>query len=130
MWSTNFQEGPLSQPLLKTLRYTYPLLFALAALNAAAAAILGDLGGVSTALCLCVCAAGLLVEVKEQQYLLLGQRILARMATQPVISTVQAARAVSCSIRVAEIVFDRLTADGLVACRELHVGLRMYTLVD
>ena len=97
-------------------------------MNAATASLQGDLGGVSTALCLCVCAAGLFVEAKEQQDLQLGQRILARMAIHPEITAVQTAHAVSCSTCAAEISLERLAAEGFVTSREVHPGVREYSL--
>ncbi|MFD3724092.1 MarR family transcriptional regulator [Streptomyces sp. NPDC058671] len=98
-------------------------------MNAATASMQGDLVGISTSLCLCVCAAGLFVEAKEQQALHLGQRILARVATHPEITAVQTARAVSCSTRTAEISLERLAAEGFVTSREVHPGVREYSLL-
>ncbi|MEU2232613.1 hypothetical protein [Streptomyces vietnamensis] len=97
-------------------------------MNAATVSLQGDLGGVSTAICLCVCAASLFVEVKDRQDLLLGQWILARVATHLETTAVQVARTANCSTSAAEIILERLAVEGFVASRDLHAGVRRYSL--
>ena len=81
----------LSPPLLESLRSASPLLLALGTVNTVVSSLQGNLGGDSTALCLCVRVVGLFVEDKGQQDLLIGQWILVRVAVRSEATAVQVA---------------------------------------
>ncbi|MFD6076757.1 MarR family transcriptional regulator [Streptomyces hydrogenans] len=111
-----------------SLRYVAPVLFAIGAMNTFTASLQGDLVSISTALCLCLCAAGLFVASQKQRDLLLGQKILAWVANHPEVTAGQVARAVSCSTPTAQVGLERLTNEGFLSHRELHGGVRRYSL--
>ncbi|MGW7725921.1 winged helix-turn-helix transcriptional regulator [Streptomyces canus] len=73
-----------------------------------------DYGAFSTALCLCVCAAGLFGEDLVQPGYRRDRVVLAHIATHPGAATRQVARAVGASERVVARNLDRLTDDGLL----------------
>ncbi|MFB7938271.1 MarR family transcriptional regulator [Streptomyces sp. NPDC056049] len=98
-------------------------------MNAATASLQGDLVGVSTALCLCLCTAGLFVASRKQQDLLLSQKILVWVGNHPEVTAGQVARAVGCSSPTARVGLDRLTKEGFLSRRQLHGGVRRYSLV-
>ncbi|MFF0482711.1 MarR family transcriptional regulator [Streptomyces sp. NPDC004435] len=97
-------------------------------MNAVTASLQDDLVSVSTALCLCLCAAGLFVNAQKQQALQLGQKILAWVANHPEATAGQVARAVGRSTPTAQVGLDRLTKEGFLSRRELHGGVRRYSL--
>ncbi|MEV6052831.1 winged helix-turn-helix domain-containing protein [Streptomyces sp. NPDC052107] len=73
-----------------------------------------DYASLSTALCLCVCAAGLFGEDLLQRGYHRDREVLAHVAGHPGAATRQIARAVGASERVVARNLDRLTADGLL----------------
>lgn len=95
-------------------RFTAPVLFALGVLNAWAGQRVGDYGSVSTALCLCVCAAGLFGENQLQRGYRRDRVVLGYVAVHPGATTWQVAQAVDAPVRVVIRNLDRLTDDGLL----------------
>ncbi|AWN30069.1 hypothetical protein DKG71_31385 [Streptomyces sp. NEAU-S7GS2] len=87
---------------------------ALGALNAWTAQQRDDYGALSTAPCLCVCAAGLFGEDLVQRGYRRDREVLAHIAVHPGAATRHAARAVGASERVVARNLDRLAADGLL----------------
>ncbi|MGW0998373.1 winged helix-turn-helix transcriptional regulator [Streptomyces sp. NPDC002523] len=73
-----------------------------------------DYGSLSTALCLCVCAAGLFGEDLLQRGYRRDREVIAHVAKHPGSSTSHVARAVGVSERAVAQNLDRLTADGLL----------------
>ncbi|MFI5796333.1 MarR family transcriptional regulator [Streptomyces sp. NPDC051677] len=105
---------------------------ALGDLNAWTAQERGDYCALSTALCLCVCAAGLLGEDLLQRGYRRDRVVLAHIATHPGAATQQVTRAVGASERVVSRKLDRLTGDGLLVL-VIGVeapGLRSYQLAS
>ena len=86
---------PLPKAALRSARFTSPILLALGAMNAWTAQTNADYAALSTALCLCVCAAGLFGEDLVQR----GHRqdlvVPAHIAAHPVDEARGIARAVS-----------------------------------
>ncbi|WP_343034447.1 winged helix-turn-helix domain-containing protein [Streptomyces sp. 769] len=101
-------------PTLRSARFTAPTLLALGALNAWTAQEREDYGAFSTALCLCVCAAGLFGEDLLLRDRRRDRAVLAHIATHPGAATRHIARAVGASERVVARNLDRLTDDGLL----------------
>ncbi|WP_227026006.1 winged helix-turn-helix domain-containing protein [Streptomyces fodineus] len=91
-----------------------------------------DYGSLSTALCLCVCAAGLFGEDLLQSGYRRDREVLAHIAGRPGATTRQVARAVGVSERVAARNLDRLTDDGLLVLIADGVppALRSYRLAS
>ncbi|WP_327416452.1 MarR family transcriptional regulator [Streptomyces sp. NBC_01233] len=114
--------------LLRSLRFTTPVLFALGALNAVTAQMQDDRGALATALCLCVCAGGLFVEDRLQHGLRRDRRVLAYVAAHPKTSLMGAARDLEFSSRTIEASLERLVADGLVAHGGEEATVRTYSL--
>jgi hypothetical protein len=73
-----------------------------------------DYGALSTALCLCLCAAGLFGEDLLQRGYRRDRAVLAHIATHPGAATRHVARAVGAPERVVARNLDRLTDDGLL----------------
>lgn len=73
-----------------------------------------DYVSLSTALCLCVCAAGLFGEDLLQRGYHRDRAVLAHVAAHPGATTRHVARAVGVSERVVAQNLDRLTDDGLL----------------
>ncbi|KUO22092.1 winged helix-turn-helix domain-containing protein [Streptomyces dysideae] len=88
---------------------------ALGALNEWTAREREDYAALSTALCLCVCAAGLFGEDLVQRGYRRDRAVLAHIATHPGAATRHVARADGASERVVARNLDRLTDDGLLA---------------
>ncbi|QDQ16616.1 winged helix-turn-helix domain-containing protein [Streptomyces spectabilis] len=87
---------------------------ALGAMNAWTSQRAEDYGAMSTALCLCVCAAGLYGEDLLQRGYHRDRAVLAHVAAHPGAATRHVARAVGASERVVSRNLDRLTDDGLL----------------
>ncbi|MER0483258.1 winged helix-turn-helix transcriptional regulator [Streptomyces sp. Edi2] len=87
---------------------------ALGALNAWTAQQRDDYGALSTALCLCVSAAGLFGEDLAQRGYRRDRAVLAHIAVHPGAATRHVARAVGASDRRVARNLDRLTDDGLL----------------
>ncbi len=108
------KEAHLSNPALRSTRFTAPILLALGALNAWTAQETGDYGALSTALCLCVCAAGLFGEDLVQRGYRRDRAVVAHVAMHPG----AALRQVACAVGAPECVvarsLSRLTEDGLL----------------
>ncbi|MGD3111539.1 winged helix-turn-helix domain-containing protein [Streptomyces sp. YGL11-2] len=86
----------------------------LGALNAWTAQQRDDYGALSTALCLCVCAAGLFREDFVQRGYRRDRAVLAHIAAHPGAATRHVAHAIGVSERGAARSLDRLTDDGLL----------------
>ncbi|MFE6459472.1 MarR family transcriptional regulator [Streptomyces cinereoruber] len=97
-------------------------------MNIATAHTEGDRGALATAICLCVCAAGLFAEDLLQHGLRRDQRVLAYVAAHPKSSLVQTARDLRLPARVTQASFDRLVAEDLLAEVEEGVAVRAYSL--
>ncbi|WP_257134749.1 winged helix-turn-helix domain-containing protein [Streptomyces sp. wa1063] len=101
-------------------------------MNAWTAQTKADYAALSTALCLCVCAAGLFGEDLVQR----GHRqdlvVLAHIAAHPGAEARGIARAVGAPERVVARNLSRLTEDGLVLLVEgdVHPALRSYRLTS
>ncbi|WP_225987333.1 MarR family transcriptional regulator [Streptomyces spectabilis] len=108
------KEVHLSNPAFRSARYTAPILLALGAMNAWTSQRAEDYGAMSTALCLCVCAAGLYGEDLLQRGYHRDRAVLAHVAAHPGAATRHVARAVGASERVVSRNLDRLTDDGLL----------------
>ncbi|MFI8105312.1 MarR family transcriptional regulator [Streptomyces sp. NPDC086023] len=106
--------GPLPKSVLLSLRLTAPLLFTLGAVCAWTAQRHVDYDGIATALCLCVCAAGLFAEDLLQDGYRRARSVLAHVAVHPGVNARQAARAVGVSEKVVTRSLDRLVRDGIV----------------
>ncbi|MDX3308225.1 helix-turn-helix domain-containing protein [Streptomyces sp. ME08-AFT2] len=107
-------EVRLSDPAIRSARFTTRALFALGALNAWYGQAAGDYGAVSTGLCFCVCAAGLFGEDLLQRGYRADRAVLAYVAAHPGATTRQVAQAIGTPERLAARNFDRLTDDGLL----------------
>ncbi|QNA77797.1 MarR family transcriptional regulator [Streptomyces sp. So13.3] len=118
--------------MLRSARFTSPILFALGVLNAWSGPKVGDYGAVSTALCLCVCAAGLLGEDLLQREYRRDRAALAHIAVHPGTSTPHVADAVGAPVRVVERNLDRLIHDGFLVLVTDGVtpALRSYRLAS
>ncbi|MFF7408794.1 MULTISPECIES: winged helix-turn-helix transcriptional regulator [Streptomyces] len=105
---------------------------ALGALNAWTAHQREDYGALFTALCLCVCAAGLFGEDLVQRGYRRDRAVLAHIAVHPGAATRHVARAVGASERVVARNLDRLTDDGLlvVVSDGATSALRSYRLAS
>ncbi|GGS93588.1 hypothetical protein GCM10010254_12000 [Streptomyces chromofuscus] len=127
------KEHHLSNAALRSARFTAPILLALGALNAwtAQERPQEDYGALSTALCLCVCAAGLFGEDLLQR----GREdraVLAHIATHLGAAPRHVARALGAPERVVARNLDRLTDDGLLVVVAVGAtpGLRSYRLAS
>ncbi|MFJ8673589.1 MarR family transcriptional regulator [Streptomyces sp. NPDC093589] len=91
-----------------------------------------DYGALSTALCLCACAAGLFGENLVQRGYRRDRAVLAHIAMPPGATTRHVARAVVASERVVARKLDRLTDDGLsmLVTDGATAGLRSYRLAS
>lgn len=107
-------EVHLSKPVIRSACFTAPVLLALGAVNAWTAQRTEDYGSLSTALCLCVCAAGLFGEDLLQRDYRRDSTVLAHVAAHPGAATRHVARAVGAPERVVARNLDRLTDDGLL----------------
>ncbi|MET9374081.1 MarR family transcriptional regulator [Streptomyces sp. NPDC002992] len=116
--TTPLPEDALSKPMLRSLRVTSPLLFVVGAMNAVTAQIEGNRGALATALCLCVCAAGLFTEDLLQQDLRRDPRVLAYVAAHPNVSLARAAGDLDLPLQKVEVSLARLVAAGLL----VHTG--------
>ncbi|MFG2716876.1 MarR family transcriptional regulator [Streptomyces sp. NPDC048416] len=113
--NTDFTEVHLSNAaVIRSARFTAPALLALGAMNAWAAQQTEDYGSLSTALCLCVCAAGLFGEDLLQRGYRRERAVLAHVAGRPGALTRHVARAVGAPERVVARNLDRLTDEGLL----------------
>ncbi|MFJ4338703.1 hypothetical protein [Streptomyces sp. NPDC088915] len=65
---------------------------------------------------------------QKQQDLLLGQKVLAWVANHPEVTAGQVARAVGCSTRAAQISLEWLAKESYLSRRQLHDGVRRYSL--
>jgi hypothetical protein len=122
---------PRSTPLnksLRSLRIAPVLLFVLGVMNGFTAQTRSDFGGVSTALCLCVCAAGLFAEDRLQRDLREDRRALVYVAAHPKTNSVSIARDLRWSQPRTESCLQRLRVDGLVACDDEQAAVRTYSL--
>lgn len=126
------KEALLPKAALRSARVTAPILLALGAMNAWTAQTNADYAELSTALCLCVCAAGLFGEDLVQR----GQRqdllVLAHIAAHPGAEARGIARAVGTPERVVARNLSRLTENGLVVVVEddKHPALKSYRLTS
>ncbi|WP_331447524.1 MarR family transcriptional regulator [Streptomyces xanthochromogenes] len=112
--NTDPTEVHLSNVVIRSARFTAPILLALGTMNAGAAQRTEDYGCLSTALCLCVCAAGLFGEDLLQRGYRRDRAVLAHVAGHPGAKTRHVARAVGAPERVVARNLDRLTDDGLL----------------
>lgn len=105
---------------------------ALGAMNAWAAQTAADYAALSTALCLCVCAAGPFGEDLVQRGRRQDLRALAHVAAHSGAETRGIARAVCAPERVVTRNLSRLTEDGLVVLVEddVHPALKSYRLAS
>lgn len=108
-------EAHLSNSAIRSARFTAPILMALGTMNAWAVQRTGDYGSLSTALCLCVCAAGLFGEDLLQRGYRRDREVLAYVAGHPGAATRHVARAVGAPERVVARNLDRLADEGLLA---------------
>lgn len=108
------EEDPLSNTFLRSARFTAPVLLGLGALNAWTAQKAEDYGALSTALCLCVCAAGLISEDACQRDYRRDREVLAWVAARQEATTRQVAAGTGVSERVVIRNLERLTEDGLL----------------
>lgn len=126
------KETHLPKAAFRSARISAPILLALGAMNAWTAQMKADYAALSTALCLCVCAAGLFGEDLVQR----GRRqdlvVLAHVAAHPGAGARDIARAVGISERVLVRNLGRLTEYGLVVLVEddEHAALRSYRLTS
>ncbi|KOU98403.1 hypothetical protein ADK91_30330 [Streptomyces sp. XY511] len=116
--------------MLSSLRFTAPALFTLGLLNAITAQLGGDRGALATALCLCVCAAGLFVEDQLQRGLRRDQRVLAYVGAHPTATVCGVSQAVGISDRQAEASLARLAEQALVSCADPDAAVPMYSVSD
>jgi hypothetical protein len=107
-------EARLSDPAIRSARFTSPVLFVLGALNAWSGQAAGDYAAVSTGLCVCVCAAGLFGEDLLQRSYRDDRAVLAHVAAHPGATMRNVARATGVPERLVARNLDRLTADGLL----------------
>ncbi|OEV22146.1 hypothetical protein AN221_04400 [Streptomyces nanshensis] len=103
---------------------------ALGAMNAWTAQTKADYAALSTALCLCVCAAGLFGEDLVQRGHRQDLMVLAHIAAHPGAEAPGIARAVGTPERVVTRSLSRLTENGLLALvdDDAHPALRSYRL--
>jgi hypothetical protein len=101
-------------------------------MNAWSAQQAGDYVSVSTALCLCVCAAGLFGEDLLQRGYRRDRAVLAHVAAHPGAETRSVARAVGANEHVVARSLSRLTDDGLLVLVTdgATPGLRSYKLAS
>ncbi|MFJ8732785.1 winged helix-turn-helix domain-containing protein [Streptomyces bauhiniae] len=124
------KETRLPKFAIRSPRVTAPILLTLGAINAWLAAVEADYAALSTALCLCVCAAGLFGEDLVQR----GHRqdlvVLAHVAAHPGAETRGIAQAVGVPERLVARNLDRLVEEGFVVQVEgdVHPALRSYRL--
>ncbi|MFD7856814.1 MarR family transcriptional regulator [Streptomyces microflavus] len=111
---------------------TAPILLVLGAMNAWIAQTKADYAALSTALCLCVCAAGLFGEDLVQRAHRQDLMVLAHVAAHPGAEARSVARAVGTPERVVARNLSRLTENGLVVLVEddEHPALRSYRLTS
>ncbi|KUH35310.1 hypothetical protein ATE80_29935 [Streptomyces kanasensis] len=114
--------------MLRSLHITSPLLFAVGAMNAVTAHIEENRGALATALCLCVCAAGLFAEDRLQQDLRRDSRVLAYVAAHPKARLARAARDLGLSPRRVEASLARLVAAGLLTHTGEEEPVRTYSI--
>lgn len=126
------KEAHLPKAALRSARVTTPILLALGAMNAWTAQTKADYAALSTALCLCVCAAGLFGEDLLQR----GHRqdlvVLAYVAAHPGAEARGIARAVGAPECVVARNLSRLAGSGLLALvdDEAHPALRSYRIAS
>ncbi|MEU9958588.1 hypothetical protein [Streptomyces sp. NPDC050982] len=77
------KEPHLSNGMLRSLHFTAPILFTLGALNAFTAQQRQDHAPLATALCLCICVAGLLAGDLLQHAFRRDRVVLAHVAVHP-----------------------------------------------
>ncbi|MFD7016688.1 winged helix-turn-helix transcriptional regulator [Streptomyces sp. NPDC059928] len=101
-------------------------------MNAWSAQRTEDYASLSTALCLCACAAGLFGEDLLQRGYRRDREVLAHIAVHPGAATRHVARAVGASERGVARNLDRLTDDGLLAlvADDVSPALRSYRLAS
>ncbi|THA41208.1 MarR family transcriptional regulator [Streptomyces sp. A1547] len=88
----------------------------------------GDGGALATALCLCVCAAGLFVEDQLQRGLRRDQRVLAYVGSHPKATMSDISLALGLPGRKAEASLARLTEQALVSCVDRDAAVPTYTI--
>ncbi|WP_409473367.1 winged helix-turn-helix domain-containing protein [Streptomyces sp. HC307] len=126
------KEAHLPKSTLRSVRFTAPVLLALGAMNAWTAQTTSDYAALSTALCFCVCAAGLFGEDLVQRGYRQDLMVLAHVAAHPGAETRGIARAVGAPERVVTRNLSRLTEDGLLVLvdDDAHPALRSYRLAS
>ncbi|MFJ8980119.1 winged helix-turn-helix transcriptional regulator [Streptomyces sp. NPDC102282] len=126
------KEAHLPKAALRSARVTAPILLALGAMNAWDAQTKADYAALSTALCLCVCAAGLFGEDLVQRGHRQDLGVLAHIAAHPGAEARGIARAVGAPERVVAHNLSRLIEDGLVLLIEddVYPALRSYRLTS
>lgn len=108
------QESPLRKYASRSPRFPSSVLFVPGALNAWSAQAMGNYGAVSTALCVCDCAAGRFGEDMLQRGYCRDRDVLAHVGVHPGAATRQANHAIEDPERVAVRILVRLTDDGLL----------------
>ena len=116
--------------MLLSLRFSAPTLFLLGCLNAWTAYLQRSGGGLATALCLCVCAAGLCAEDLLQRDHRRDREVLVRVAAHPGATARYVANAAGAPERVIARSLARLTEDGLLVlvADDTTPALRTYRL--
>lgn len=107
-------ESHLSYAANRSARFTAPALLVLGAMIVWTAQQNEDYGSLSTALCLCLCAAGLFGEDLLQRGYRRDRAVLAHVAAHTGVATRHVARAVGAPKRVVARNLDRLTDEGLL----------------
>lgn len=108
------KEAHLPKPTLRSVRVTAPILLAFGAVNAWTTQAAADYTSLSTARCLCVCAAGLFGEDLLQRGYRQDLTVLAYVAAHPGAVTRGIARAVGIPVRLAARNLSRLTEGGFL----------------
>ncbi|MFF1478271.1 hypothetical protein ACFVYD_11980 [Streptomyces sp. NPDC058301] len=126
-----FLEGGSSAEVCTSIsaRITAPILLALGAANAWMAQTAADYAALSTALCLCVCAAGLFGEDLVQRGYRQDRMVLVYVAENPGAAVDGIARAVGLPERIVVRNLNRLAEDGpldLVEHDETRPSLHSY----
>jgi hypothetical protein len=129
---TPTKEAHLPKSALRSARVTAPILLSLGAMNAWGAQQAGDCGSVSTALCLCACAAGLFGEDLLQRGYRRDRVVVAHIAAHPGGETRSVGQAVGANERVVARNLSHLTDDGLLVLVTdgATPGLRSYKLAS
>ncbi|NEB88907.1 MarR family transcriptional regulator [Streptomyces anulatus] len=107
-------EVSLSDSVIRSARFTSPVLFALGALSAWSGQAAGDYGSVSAGLCVCACAAGLFGEDLLQRDYRRDRVVLVHVAAHPGSTTRQVAVALGIPERAVTRNLDRLADEGLL----------------